>query len=348
MYGAFLARTQLAIEALVKHIQTSDRLRNAVLDNAIKCSASVPCFESDIVAAATAPDGVHWRIIDHCTAVTRIYAIYEQFVHEMIREHISLLQGRLAFSDLPQKIRDSYRRGLAKIIERIDGPRYQDVDLAQIISGYSGALSGGQYTIEPRAILMQEQNLRLAELHRFLGDSGIDGVQDWLSQHPSVRRFFSLGDRIAASVATELSELIKFRNDAAHGSISVSDIMGVGSLVEFCEFISAMCEAISELVQKAGLDELVRHNHARSVGRVESSLKDGLVAITNPSGSFLKGSTIYLCTPTQCVERTIVNIRINDEDFEQIQTDGKKEVGFLLDAPCRKGAVIIMMVQSHD
>jgi hypothetical protein len=95
MYNAFLSRTTETITALAKHIQTSDRFRAAVFDGQLKCASGTPCFDLSIGSTETAPDRLEWRIIDHCAAVTRIYAIYEQFAHEMIREHLSLLQSRL-------------------------------------------------------------------------------------------------------------------------------------------------------------------------------------------------------------------------------------------------------------
>ena len=107
MYNAFLQRTKETISALGKHIHTSDRFRTAVFESALKCIAEAPCFDPSLGSAETVPDQLEWRIIDHCAAVTRVYAIYEQFAHEMIREHLGLLQGRISFSDLPETIRSS-------------------------------------------------------------------------------------------------------------------------------------------------------------------------------------------------------------------------------------------------
>ena len=152
MYNAFLQRTQQTISALIRHIHTSDRFRTAVFDNILRCSAATTCFDISIGSNETAPDRIEWRIIDHCAAVTRIYAIFEQFVHEMIREHLSLLQSRIPFSDLPNAIPPSYRKGIAEILSKKDGPRFGELDLGQLISGYNNALAGQNYTLEPRAM----------------------------------------------------------------------------------------------------------------------------------------------------------------------------------------------------
>lgn len=341
MYNAFLQRTKETIAALNKHIRTSERFRTAVFDSTLKCSTAPPCFDPMLGSIQLAPDAVEWRILDHCTAVTRIYAIYEQFAHEMIREHLGLLQGRLSFADLPQKIQVSYRQGISEILDKKDGPRFNDLNLEQLISNYDRALRGKSYTLEPRAMLMQEQNLRIPELERFMVACGIDGTTNWIEHHSAVRDFFSREDRIAASATREMAELIKYRNDAAHGSIDIGNILSVDGLIEFCDFVSAVCEALAERVQLAGLHTLREHGHALERGKVTESLRDGMVAIAEMTGSFKVGSTVYLCGQSYCLERSLTSLQLNGVSHVEVDLQSPTELGMRLDAPGRNNALIM-------
>lgn len=347
MYNAFLLRTKETITALGKHIQTSDRFRTALFDEKLKCASGTPCFDPSLSSIETAPDRIQWRIIDHCAAVTRIYAIYEQFAHEMVREHLSLLQGRLSFSDLPEPIRSTYRLGIARILDKKEGPRFADLDLAKLIGGYDRALNGKEYTLEPRAMLMQEQNLRLSELHRFMSACGIDGVAAWLEKHQAIKDFFAADDRLTASAESELAELIKYRNDAAHGSIDISDILHVNVLIEFCDFVSALCEALAERVQLAGLSSLKSRHQVKERGKVMESLKDGMVAIGTMTGTFKVGSTAYLCGENYCLERSIISLQLDDVSHDEINLKAATELGMMFDAPGKKNAIIMMVEPLH-
>lgn len=343
MYNAFLQRTAEAISALGRHIRTSDRFRTAALDDRLSCGAAVPCFDPALGNRETMADSLEWRIIDHCAAVTRIYAIYEQFAHEMVREHLGLLQSRLPFSHLPEAIQTSYRLGLSKILEKKDGPRYADLNLTQLVDNYVLALRGQIYSLEPRAFLMQEQNLRLPELHRFMSASGIDGTSAWIEGHRSIRDFFASADRLGASAEKEMAELIKYRNDASHGSIDIGDILHVNVLIEFCDFILAICEALAERVQLAGLQSLKLHGHVTERGRITESLKADTVGIGALVGDFSRGSTVYLCGDSYCVERTLVNLQLNDVDHEAVQLSAETEVGFLFDGPGKKNSIVMVI-----
>ncbi|MFC6390243.1 MAE_28990/MAE_18760 family HEPN-like nuclease [Methylorubrum zatmanii] len=301
------------------------------------------CFDSAICSLEAVPDRIEWRIIDHCAAVTRIYALYEQFVHEMIREHISLLQGRLAFRELPAVIANSYRLGLAKILEKKDGPRFNDLHLGQLISEYNNALNDQIYKIEPRALLMQEQNLRLAELNRVLNACGIENVSRWIDNHKSIKEFFDAGERLTASAPNEMTALIGYRNDAAHGSIDISDVLHPNVLIEFCEFISAICEAISEKVQLAGLRALELHNHVNNHGKITELLRKGSVSIVPAVGVLKVGDTVYLCGEDYCLERRINSIQVNNIDKLEVSASVETEVGIMFDGLGRKNASILTM-----
>ena len=78
-----------------------------------------------------------------------------------------------------------------------------------------------------------------------------------------------------------MAELIKYRNDAAHGSIDIGNILSVNGLIEFCDFVAAVCEALAERIQLAGLTTLKAQGHVREQGRVTESLRDGLIAVAD-------------------------------------------------------------------
>lgn len=343
MYNAFLERTQEAISALRRHIHASDRFRTAVFEQTLRCAAAAPCFDPELGSIEAAPNRIEWRIIDHCAAVTRIYSIYEQFAHEMIREHLSLLQGRLAFNELPEKIRSSYRGGVAKILEKIGGPRFAALDVGQLIAGYHDALSGNPYTIEPQAMLMQEQNLRLPELDRFMRACGIDDVSGWVEAHPAVEAFFATGGRLNATAATEMAALIGYRNDAAHGSIDIGDILHINVLTEFCDFVGAVCEALAERVQLAGLRSLQPNGHVLERGKITESLKGGAVAIGKISGAVGVGNTVYLCGENYCLERTVTSLQVEGKQFENVDLGVPTEVGLMFDGAFKKNGRVLML-----
>lgn len=346
MYAAFLEKTQKSIEALKRHLATSDAMRSAIHEKALSCKGIMPCFDASPLSIEVAPDRIEWRIIDHCAAVTRLYAIYEQFAQEMIREHLALLQKHVAFDDLAEDLKSAYRRGFASILEKKEGPRYGHLNLSSLVEQYSNALSGKPYNLEPLALLIQEQNLRLPELTRLFAASGIANINTWVDKHRSVKSFFEQGERLGASSEHELLELIKYRNDAAHGSINIDELPGLDYLYEFCDFISAVCKAISERVQMTGLECLLDRGGALHQGKVNQCIKSDKVLIGEMTGNFTVGDTIYLCGDDYCIEREVVSLQIDGVNHSEVFLEEPTELGLAIDKPGRKKAKIIAIVSA--
>lgn len=223
------------------------------------------------------------------------------------------------------------------------GPRFAALDLGQLIAGYREALSGNAYAIEPQAMLIQEQNLRLPELERFMRACGIEEVSAWIEAHPTVVAFFATGGRLNATAAAEMAALIGYRNDAAHGGIDIGDILHINVLVEFCDFVGAICEAIAERVQLAGLRSLQPYGHVLERGKITESLKGGQVAIGEISGSLEIGGTVYLCGENYCFERTVTSLQLEGERFEKIGLKTATEVGLMFDGALKKNGKLMTL-----
>jgi hypothetical protein len=273
--------------------------------------------------------------------------MYEQFAQELIREYLGFLEANFQFSELDENFRTCYRVGIAKILEKKDGPRYGQLVLEQIVQDFSCALSGkGSYRIEPVAMLMQEQNLRLPELARLCTNCGVGEVYRWIEQHPSMKSFFEDESRVAASADNELAALIGYRNDAAHGGLAVDDVAGLDVLFELANFINLLCHVLAERLRKAVLEKSLQKKLALKCGEVTESLKDGLVIIAPVVGDFHIGQLLYLIGKGYCVERKIVSIQRDGIDLNNIVLTEAAELGFGLNDRAKEGASIVTMLPS--
>lgn len=329
MYSAFLERTLRSIDSLKRHIATSESIRVLIHDTAISSSLAP---DAAILSSHGAPERTEWRIIDHCATVTRIYAIYEQFFHEMLAEHLGLLQRYMDFSALPEELRNAYRRGLGTILDKKDGPRYAHLDLADLVGQYGRALTKKRYVLEPLSLLMHEQNLRIPELLRLVNGFGIVNLKGWIDNHHLVQKFFD-GNRNSASAEKEMEELIKYRNEAAHGSIQVDNILGAHYLFEFCDFIGVLCTMFSECVSSAGIDCLIVAGRAQAQGKITEVFSKGKILVGSLSGTFSVGDTLYLRKKNYCAARRIDSLQLNGVDHPSVTLTVPTELGIGVNFP---------------
>lgn len=86
-----------------------------------------------------------WKVIDHCSAVTRLYAIYEQFVHELIRAFLSFLESSVAYPQLDAPLRAEHRRMLGQVLINLDRERYQSLNFESIIGDLKEAFRSWEH-----------------------------------------------------------------------------------------------------------------------------------------------------------------------------------------------------------
>lgn len=346
MYDAFLERTRISIDSLRRHLATSERIQGVMFDD--QRAAETGSDSLNELRRAGVPDKLEWRVIDHCAAVTRIYAIYEHFAHEIIRERLVLLQQNFLFSQLPSGVRTAYRIGLSRILEKKESPRFKEVILPDLVQQYRNALHDEEYAFEPAAFLLQEQNLRLPELGRLMAGCGVEGIEGWIEKHQRMVGFFHDSDRLTNSAESELAELIKYRNEAAHGGIVVDDVLGLNVLLEFCDFVQVLCESLAERVQLVGLEDLEKKQLASYCGIADTCIKGELVIAGYFTGTFKKGQTIYLRGEGYCLERRIMNIQMENLDKEEVIASLPTDLGFLLDKAGKRNAKVLILTPAKS
>jgi len=319
-------------------------MRIAIADGRFRCRGADECFNVEELCSG-APESVEWRVIDHCSAVTRIYAIFEQFAEEMIKEYIGSAEKMFKYTELAEALQINYRLGIGRLLEKHGSARYENIVLEAVISDYQKALSGGEtYRLEPVAMLGRDQNLRLPELERLFSRCGLGGLIPWVHGHPDVRTFFSQESRISSTAEAELGRLVQYRNDAAHGALAVDDVVGVDILCEFADFIRVMSGTLAARVQHEILMNAETKGLAESYGKITEVYRGGTVVVAPLVGKLRVGQKMYLADRADCVERTILSIQLGGADQQEFSTDEPMEIGLGLDGQARKGARVMVMV----
>lgn len=188
MFTAYRDRALDGIAAVKAHLAVSERLRAQFGHVGASCPGAAVCAGAEIVAGA--PDDLQWRIIDQSAAVSRLYALYENYVHELVRAYLAFIEEAVPFDELSKDFKKAYRLGMAQVIQRIDRSRFSSVVLVDLMRSYADAITeSGPYKLEPLAFLNHDRNLTLEIL------SGLLSAIGWFEQS-SARRNFSCRSHI--------------------------------------------------------------------------------------------------------------------------------------------------------
>ena len=148
------------------------------------------------------------RLFYVSSSVTRLYAIYENFVESLVSDYLDVIPEICAFSMLPMPMRKEYRIGLSHLLSKLDNPRYRHLNHENLIAWYHEAVSGkSPYRLIADALTRHDENLRLSALLAMFGRVQLADLQGWFSHHDSILRLYSEPVSIFEQLDAELKNL---------------------------------------------------------------------------------------------------------------------------------------------
>jgi hypothetical protein len=340
MHTALLGRSIEAISAVRKHVSFSANLRNQVATPSFGCRADgEKCFDVGQILGEAA-DATSWRVIDHCAAVTRSYALFESFVLQILREYLAFLSGAYKLSALGPEFRAKYTRGLGQILLDQDKQRYQNLDVASVITSAGDAMSDKSgYQIQPEALLRTDQNLRMAELQKLFSQCGLFGIEPWIGSHSAIKKFFAAESRLSDTAASELKQIVDYRNEAAHGD--VDDVLGSEVLIEFTNFFEALCQSIVDFIQYDTLRRAKDLGRATVVGVISEQFRDDIVVAKVTNATLSIGDGLYIFGKGMTMMAEVKSIQLNGSDVQTTVIVNETEVGLRIGVRAKKGCELI-------
>jgi hypothetical protein len=287
------------------------------------------------------PDEREWQIYDHCAVVTRLYAIYERFVEDLIAAWLENLPNIVnKYSDLEEKVKDTHQLGVGRLLLDLKKRRFEHLSINEVIQGlFNGVNDNEKYKLIPDAFLLHEQNLRREILDKVFADAGISNAWKWVDKHRKVKQFIEEVRGGQNTAEGELNELITYRNDAAHGS-SVDDVLGTKELLELGDFVDILCQSLVELVNFQVILRQAEKGKAKEIGQITEWLKQRGAAIAKIKDITLAvGEKSFLVneTTSYCQLATIESIMINGILKDKVVITHEQDVGLKFDIDAKKG-----------
>ena len=344
MFDELLKTVCLKISTVRSMIKINDRLRKIVFQDSsdIKQLKENPEFAALIEVISSKPE---WRIYDRCAVVTRLYAIYERFVEDLISDWLRLMPDLVPrYSDLGEKIQNTHREGIGRLLIDLKKNRFQHLSVEQVVQGLScGITDAGKYELLPEAFLLHEQNLRKEVLETVLKNAGIDEAWKWIINHKEVKYFVEEVRGSQNSAEGELKQLVDYRNKAAHGS--ADEILGIQELLDLADFVEALCKSLADLVTYNIILRQIDRGLVSEIGKITEWFKKpqaGVAKVKEVTLTVGEGVFLVLVNDelSYCYSAKIESIQLNDISHNHVEITSEAEVGLKFDRDARTGLTI--------
>ena len=124
MFQAILETAQKNIDTIRCILKTNQQLKEIIYSQTEDDNILIKKLRE------SAPKDSEWQVFDHCASVVRLYAIYEQFVEDLIRGWLAIIPKLYPkYADLPNEIRSKHQLGVGKILVDLEKHRYEHLSL---------------------------------------------------------------------------------------------------------------------------------------------------------------------------------------------------------------------------
>jgi len=345
MISSALARLNSGVEGVCAFLNVNQAARELTSRFLVGLEPSV--LEGYVEALReVAPPSTSWRIYDHCAAMSRIYALFEQFCESILADWIDFRVLNVAFNSLPAKLQDSYAAGFASILSDIHKVRFNHISSSDLIAEYHKALKGEiGYRLTSECLTHHKGNIRWDDINVMFERCGIPLLGEWVANHQSLAHHFQTKSKILEQTISRLSEFVQYRNDSAHALVEIDEILGHDEIVDLADFVMSFCLCLSDYVEKSSIEHLMSSGLATKIG-VVAEIKRNNIVVCNVEGATVKmGDVIHLITSNSYGVRTVCGLMLNDVSTDKVVVANAVELGIKLDLPGVRRAHVISTYQ---
>lgn len=307
----------------------------------------VPTPEPWAGIAATAPKRTEWQIFDHCAAFTRLYAIYEQYVTDLVTEYLRLLPDLYEdYDNLDGAVRTQHRVAVGQILSKwSETGHYRHLTERGIVGGLADGLSARQtYTLLPDAFLIDTQNYRAETIQKIFSYLGFASCWPGIRKHSRMKKFMDDTRDATETPETVLRDIVEYRNVASHSNIS--DVVSLDEIGSYSDFIVILCEAFSDMLKRGVLRRRIDVGHVAPVGKV-IRLFGRAVGVEMHACTLTVGDELIAHNGASVAWVRVVSIRKLAEPFSTFESKQSEQLGIVVDGKMKLGTVLLRLAVPH-
>jgi hypothetical protein len=286
-----------------------------------------------------APKKIVWKTFDHCASISRLYALFEDCVCELVTAYLKFIPAYFPkYEGLREKLRVHHRSGVGTILLKwaLEGSPWSHLMESEIASGMADGLRGmASYAILPDAFLTGQENFRWAALGKIFSEMGIDRPSQYIEGNRRLREFVEKELNNDQTAQGYLDSFVRLRNEAAHGTIA--QVSSVAEIENFAAFSCLLVGAIAQMLTSDLVIEGLKCGKTLELAEVVRTWSDnvgGMRAATTTEISV--GDEVYVGLQ-RLTKAEVVSIKIGKDSHDSLKVEPGFEFGMQMDASFKEG-----------
>ena len=218
------------------------------------------------------------RIFEYKASIISLYGLLEKYVELWIKEYLDSLSNVVPeYNKIDQKIRDNHFELSLKLINTIttrETAKYQHLTKEEVLKKLNDCIvNPTKYQINTDAFVLLSGNLKHNKIVELFNKLNLD-LNDELLKNEELKNEIGLNQNTISRIEKDIlynkiNDLVERRNQIAHGSEEVDDILSISELEPYIQFLEKYCQAIFQTL----FEQVIKNESIHTFQKVENVIK---------------------------------------------------------------------------
>ncbi|MFN7415524.1 MAG: MAE_28990/MAE_18760 family HEPN-like nuclease [Dolichospermum sp.] len=276
------------------------------------------------------------RIFEYKASIISLYGLLEKYVELWIKEYLDSLSNVVPeYNKIDQKIRDNHFELSLKLINTItsrETAKYQHLTKEEVLKKLNDCIvNPTKYQINTDAFVLLSGNLKHNKIVELFNKLNLD-LNDELLKNEELKNEIGLNQNTISRIEKDIlynkiNDLVERRNQIAHGSEEVDDILSISELEPYIQFLDKYCQAIFQTL----FEELIKQESIHIFEKIENVINtygNKVLAFELENYTIKVGDMLIVETKEgQFYKKPILTIQLKNESYQELTVLEKTNIG---------------------
>jgi hypothetical protein len=276
------------------------------------------------------------RIFEYKASIISLYGLLEKYVELWIKEYLDSLSNVVPeYNKIDQKIRDNHFELSLKLINTIttrETAKYQHLTKEEVLKKLNDCIvNPTKYQINTDAFVLLSGNLKHNKIVELFNKLNLD-LNDELLKNEELKNEIGLNQNTISRIEKDIlynkiNDLVERRNQIAHGSEEVDDILSISELEPYIQFLDKYCQAIFQTL----FEQLIKQESIHIFQKIENVIDtyaNKVLAFELKNYTIKVGDMLIVETKEgRFYKKPILTIELNKTEYRELTIIEKTSIG---------------------
>jgi len=276
------------------------------------------------------------RIFEYKASIISLYGLLEKYVELWIKEYLDSLSNVVPeYNKIDQKIRDNHFELSLKLINTItsrETAKYQHFTKEEVLKKLNDCIvNPTKYQINTDAFVLLSGNLKHNKIVELFNKLNLD-LNDELLKNEELKNEIGLNQNTISRIEKDIlynkiNDLVERRNQIAHGSEEVDDILSISELEPYIQFLEKYCQAIFQTL----FEQVIKNESIHTFQKVENVINtygNKVLAFELENYTIKVGDMLIVETKEgRFYKKPILTIELNRKEYPELIITEKTSIG---------------------